>query len=99
MREPGEADGRDKAAATRFEILKGHQKNAALDQNRIGRSHLLVLGVLWDGMRTRQGLRQEKTPEEADTSCVQAVHPQRGGEDPRGKRQIRRQDHKKLRAI
>lgn len=96
MREPGEADGRDSSGDS-FEILK--DKNAALDQNRIGRSHLLVLGVLWDGMRAGQGLRQEKTPEEADTSCVQAVHPQRGGEDPRGKRQIRRQDHKKLRAI
>lgn len=96
MREPGEADGRDSSGDS-VEILK--DKNAALDQNRIGRSHLLVLGVLWDGMRTGQGLRQEKTPEEADTSCVQAVHPQRGGEDPRGKRQIRRQDHKKLRAI
>lgn len=50
-------------------------------------------------MRAGQGLRQEKTPEEADTSCVQTVHPQRGGEDLGGERQIRRQDHKKLRAI
>lgn len=83
MREPGEADGRDSSGDS-FKILK--DKNVALDQNRIGRSHLLVLGVFWDGMRAGQGLRQEKTPEEADTSCVQAVHPQRGGEDPRGKR-------------
>lgn len=64
-----------------------------------GGPRLLAARVLGAGVWTRQGIWEETAPQKADPFSLQAVYPQRSGEDPGGQRQIRRQDLQKLGAI
>lgn len=61
-----------------------HGRDAAAGEMSAGAACLLAVDVLGAGVRTRQGIWQEAEPQKADPFSLQAVYPQRGGEDPRG---------------
>lgn len=79
--------------------LRFVQRNAVEAEARARISHLRLPRVLWSRVWSRKGLWEAQAPQKAHSARIQAVHPQRGREDPGRERQVRGQDHAQLGAL